>query len=184
MLKPLDSSAERRQLSGAFSILSRSGPRSPRQLAASQPCGCARPERRCAAGRGRETHQKPRRKVCQFNPHRKREGTEGQFSRRSQPRRGSLGRPADTRPGPLVGWRVLGSAQWLAGQPQVRRGRWRPYFAPLPLWPWLPVAAAAWVFPLARKRAVLVPVPWPGSLRHQPERRRHTAVFDCWAVCM
>lgn len=63
MLKPLDSSAERRQLSGAFSTLSQSLARLPvwaRGLPA--PPG-VRAERRCAAGSGRVKRQKPRRKA-------------------------------------------------------------------------------------------------------------------------
>lgn len=178
MLKPLDSSAERRQLSGAFSILSRSGPCSPHRLAASQPHRvCETPADVCSGARQNEAPEATQESGNSI-------ATESGKGPRANFREGDKLGEAHWGPqhtparGPWSGGVCWASARWLAGQPRARRGRWRPYFAPLPLWPWFPVAAAAWVFPLARKRAVLVPVPWPGSLRHQPERRRHTAVFD------
>lgn len=167
MMKPLDSSAARRQLSGAFPHFPGAGPRCPRGLVASPPrrlcqtradvCGGAQPSEAPEA-----TQERGISTAIQSG-----KGLRGNF--RKGGKRVTLdGRPVWTLPQPR--WSgACSQALRSAGQRRARGrlGRCGPRrFAPWPRWPWLRIPAAAWVSPLTPKRAVSRPVPaqdLPGS---------------------
>lgn len=175
MLKPLDSSAERLQLSGAFPTLSQSPAGSP-------PPSCSRgceTERTCAAESVGAKRQKPHRKASIRLPPRAGRGP-GPISAKVTSWARLRRVPESHLPAALDRGRVFGRARWSARQ---HRARWRRrLFAPLRLWPGRRVSAAPWVFPLALKREASIPVRWPGSLRHQHERRQRSAGSRCPAA--